>query len=73
MSTQRVPEFQFFEGKNGWYWRFRAANGEIMAVGAEPFSSGDACVMSISRLQHLVVDALVYQVSPETGTDNEKA
>ncbi len=30
---------ELFRGRLGVYWRLRAANGRVVAIGAEPFAS----------------------------------
>lgn len=45
--AKREPRYEIFEGiehrevaGSGWfYWRFKGGNGQIQAVGAEPFPS----------------------------------
>jgi uncharacterized protein YegP (UPF0339 family) len=35
-----VPRFETYKDRRGkWRWRFRAANGRILAYGGEPFAS----------------------------------
>ena len=33
----RTPNLHIFEGKDGWYWHLKSANGKIVAVGGESF------------------------------------
>ena len=42
--------YETIKGKNGkWYWRLRSRNGQITAVGGEPYSSKHNTDVSIER------------------------
>jgi uncharacterized protein YegP (UPF0339 family) len=48
MSYQRKCKFQIFKGNDGqWYWRLRATNGQIIAVGGEGYRHRDDAVKGI--------------------------
>ena len=44
-------KIELFEGKDGWRWRLRAANGEILAT-SEAYSSKDAAEETAEILEH---------------------
>ncbi|MBK9507477.1 MAG: YegP family protein [Bacteroidetes bacterium] len=46
------PKFQIFKGNNGYsyYFRLRAANGEIV-LGSEAYNSKDACKTGIASVK----------------------
>jgi uncharacterized protein YegP (UPF0339 family) len=45
--------------KTCWYWRLVAANGEIIAVGTEPFASKENTERAIEVVRHHVAKAEV--------------
>lgn len=49
---------KIFRGKKGWYWRMRAANGRIVAIGAEPFASKGNAKRSFLGLVNQILDGL---------------
>jgi uncharacterized protein YegP (UPF0339 family) len=63
--------FEVFERKSGptwlprflrksrWYWRLRASNGEIVAVGSEPFVSVENAVRATETVRYLAAKAEV--------------
>ena len=40
-------KIEYYETPSGWEWRMVAANGEILAHGAEVFASKQSCLRSI--------------------------
>lgn len=63
--------FEVFERKSGpawipallrpsrWYWRLRARNGEIVAVGSEPFVSVENAVRATETVRYLATTSEV--------------
>jgi len=56
------PKFEVFERKrlmrrSRWYWRLVAANGEIVAVGTEPFYSAENAVRATETVRYLAAKA----------------
>jgi len=54
--------FEYFHGSKGWYWRLRASNGEIVAVG-EQYSGKAACRKGIRAVRKAVAEAVEKEVS----------
>jgi uncharacterized protein len=57
--------FQIFKSDqdNQWYWRLRANNHEIVAVGGEGYSSKQNCLRGIMAVRSLIPDALIGDLS----------
>lgn len=52
----RQARFEYWEARaGGWWWRLRAANGRIIAAGAEPFSTARA----VRRAINLAADTII--------------
>lgn len=50
-----TPRFETFEGKDGdFWWRFRAANGQIMAGSGEGYSRKGDCKDALLRVRQLM-------------------
>lgn len=50
-----------FFRKVRWYWRLKAPNGEIVAVGAEPFDSHSNTVRAIETMKlHSVASTIEF-------------
>lgn len=53
--AQRLARFEVYEGRGGdFYWRFRARNGEIMADGAEGYTTRYGAKRAVRRLKDLI-------------------
>jgi uncharacterized protein YegP (UPF0339 family) len=37
---------EVFKRRKGWYWRLRAGNNRIVAIGGEPFKTQRSCTRS---------------------------
>ena len=58
-------EFEIDHDRQGrWIWRFQSGNSQIVATGAEPFSSKRSVLDAIERVKAQVADA---EVIDETG------
>jgi uncharacterized protein YegP (UPF0339 family) len=63
----RLAAFEFeidHDRQDRWIWRFQAGNSQIVATGAEPFSSKRSVLDAIERVKAHVADA---EVVDETG------
>lgn len=58
-STLRV---QFFRRGRRWYWRVRAGNNRIIAIGGEPFSSECSCKRSFWNFAVDLGDVTLFTV-----------
>lgn len=38
------------QADGGWYWRYRAGNGHVLAIGGEAFSKKDKALKSFRKL-----------------------
>ena len=59
---KRASLWDEFTGKERWYWRLVAANGEPIAVGAEPFkslSNVKRAIKTVQKYVDLVEDVVV--------------
>lgn len=46
--------------KKHWYWRLKAPNNEIIAIGTEPFDSYDNALRAIDAVKkHVMTDSIV--------------
>lgn len=55
-------KFEYFKDTRGeWRWRFKAANGEIVAVSSEGYTRKESCLHSIDLMKQCG-DAPVYEV-----------
>lgn len=59
-------KFEVFQGKtqkghkkndNNWYWRLRAKNGRIVAIGGEPFKHQSNCYRACKALINGILNA----------------
>ena len=57
------PKFQVFQGRDEqWYFRLRAANGEIIC-GGEGYSSKQMCLKGIEAVKNVAKDAPIEDTS----------
>jgi len=56
MSTYRV----YKDAAGGWRWRLVAANGKIVADGAEGYTRRRDCIRAIERTRHLAITTVVW-------------
>ena len=64
MKSKTKPRFEVFASKRflrktRWYWRLVAGNGEIVAVGSEPFYSVENAVRATETVRYLATKAEV--------------
>ena len=52
--------FEIFHGADGWYWRCKAANGKITAIGGEPFATSSSARRACRR-HMLACEAMLTQ------------
>ena len=59
-STGANPDFEYFQSaKNDeWYWRFRAANGTVVADGSEGYTRKASVLRAIDNVQELLKELL---------------
>lgn len=57
-------KFEVYQSKknNQWYWRFRAANGQIVAVGGEGYVNKAGCLNGLDVVKKNAADADVEDV-----------
>ena len=47
-----MPKTKIFQGENGdWYWRLRAKNGRIIAIGGEGFKTKWGATRALKTVQ----------------------
>ena len=65
-SKRPIPSFLIFQDKNQhWRWNYLAANGRIVAIGAEAYLRPQGCLKAIRLLQESTsIPILVRQVRP---------
>jgi uncharacterized protein YegP (UPF0339 family) len=57
------PKFQTFKGKdNQWYFRLRAANGEIVCS-SEGYTSKQSCEKGIQAIKKLAAEAPIEELN----------
>lgn len=62
MDTARFEIFyktSFFNKNVRWYWRLRAHNGEIVAIGAEPFDSHSNVMRAIATMKQHATTTMI--------------
>ncbi len=68
MDRQKQPKFEVYREKGNrklWRWRFKAANGKIMADSGEGYSSQTAVKRAIDKFMRLIVgDVRVMMFRP---------
>jgi uncharacterized protein YegP (UPF0339 family) len=58
--VSKYPHFATFKGADSqWYWRLVAANGKVMAVGGEGFTSRAAARRAVARVRTVATTALI--------------
>lgn len=77
-NTTRTPALEIFRGnvgepgtgdhdnanrKSGFFWRLRAANGEIVADGAEGYTRRSDAVKAAERSKVLMAEAVVEVIA----------
>ena len=65
--------FEYFKSDKGekWYWRLKAGNNEIMAIGGEGFSSEQSISNSIKNVEVEIGKAEVLFKNPEDDPAHE--
>lgn len=53
---------QFFRRGRRWYWRIRAGNNRIIAIGGEPFASERSCKRSFWNFAVDLGDVSLFKV-----------
>lgn len=53
-----------FKRRLGWYWRFTARNGRVLAVGGEPFSRERDALRAFKALRHQMARFAFYGIVP---------
>lgn len=46
----RKPKFEFWKGKSGWFWHFKAGNGQILCH-SESYTTRRNCVHGIVSIR----------------------
>lgn len=58
MADSSFPRFEYWVTATAygprWFWHLKAANGQIIAIGGEGFSSSDALKISVSNVCSIV-------------------
>ena len=49
---------EIFESTAGWYWRLKAKNGKIVAIGGESFSSAYEAKRSVNKFMKRKVEKI---------------
>lgn len=61
-NMKRAMCFEVYEGLDGWRWRLRAANGEIVADSAEAYTRKSKAHRAVELLQGNVHHAAVKEL-----------
>ena len=48
--TRKLSTLVIFKARLGWYWRFVASNGRVLAIGGEPFATPTTAERSFLRV-----------------------
>lgn len=58
-------KFELFKGTNGqWYWRFVAANGQVIAIGGEGYINRGDALAGIGLVRSNAATAPLYEQQP---------
>lgn len=72
-----MPEFEIFVGDDEkHYWRLKASNGQIIAVGGEGYESHSGAVRAMGSAKKAVLEAVgqrIEQVHEKDAEEAEKA
>jgi len=55
-------KFELYKSKDGWRWRFKARNGEIIAVSSEAYAAKDSAMYSIGLVAGGTPSASITEV-----------
>lgn len=56
-----MAKFEVYPSKNGWRWRLKAGNGEVVATGEE-YSTKDSAFRGCEAVTRAAADAEVVEV-----------
>lgn len=57
-----APQFEIYENTEGWQWRLRATNGEIVAEGRQGYVDRSECVNMQELLMLMLEDSVIEEV-----------
>lgn len=62
----RWPRIELFKGRDKqWYWRLRAGNGRIVAIGGEGYTRKSSASRAVGKIIGEYIIALAIHESPE--------
>ncbi len=56
-----MAKFEIYASSNGWRWRLKAGNGEVVATGEE-YASKDGAVRGCEAVARAAADAEIVEV-----------
>lgn len=65
-------KFEIYKAADGWRWRLKAANGEIVASGESYKNKGD-CVTCVETIQANAADAYVVTIASVRVSKSSKS
>lgn len=56
------PQFEVYESADGWNWRLRAINGQVVAQGTQGYAERSECVNMQELLMLMLEDSVIEEV-----------
>lgn len=56
------PQFEIYENAQGWSWRLRAVNGDVLAQGTQGYTDRAACVYAQDLVALALHEAVLQEV-----------
>lgn len=57
-----APQLEVYENAEGWNWRLRAVNGQIVAQGTQGYADRAECVNAQELVAQMLDDSVIEQV-----------